>query len=113
MRSTCFIILIFFAGASTAGRLDNATVSSVVVDSNGIARVTLDGGTEVDPPPGCTVNSSKFTYDLNGLSGSAWHSMILTAQATQKNVHIIGKNTCLALNGALYEEAGTIYTLSQ
>lgn len=113
MRLICFFTLTLLANISAAGHFNNAIISSVVVDSYGVARVTLNSFSQVEPPPGCTVNATKLTYDVNGTSGSAWHSMVLSAQARQAKVHIIGKNTCLALNGSLYEEVGTIYTLSQ
>lgn len=114
MKITTFVILFILAGTCAAGQFNDVMITSIAVDSYGIARVTISGGTEVNPPPQCTSDSSKLTYDLNGLSGSGWHSMVLAAQAAQRKIHIIGKNSCLALwNSTPYEEVDTLYILSQ
>ena len=115
MRTIFFVVLTLVASAAAAGGRNNTTVSSVVVDRWGIARVTLNGGTEITTPAStCTSNASKLVYDVNGPSGSAWHSMLLTAQTTQRKVNVIGQGglKCLDLNGTAYEEVATVYIFS-
>ncbi|MGS2717040.1 hypothetical protein ACVBE9_02620 [Eionea flava] len=113
MKLVSFILLMIVTDSVFAGHFNDATISSVVVDANGIARVTLNGAKQVKAPAGCSVNGTKLTYDVNGPAGSAWHSMAIAAQVAQKNVHIIGKNSCLVFNSSLYEEISTFYMLNQ
>jgi hypothetical protein len=97
-----------------AGQINNATITRITNDENGIVRITLNGGSEITPKAGCSSSSDgrELTYDLNAVAGKGWHSIALTALATSKPVHVIGKNTCGTLWGSnAYENVGTLYIM--
>ena len=105
-----------FIQETTAGQFNNAKIDTVATDSSGITRVTLIGGTEVSPKAACSSSADgrQFTYDLNSPSGSGWHSIVLSALAAQKEVHFVGKNTCLNIWSTMpFEETKTIYILNK
>ena len=97
-----------------AGQVNNATISTVAMDESGLVRITIEGGTEINPKAGCSssANNDEYIYDMNSVAGKGWHAIVLSAQLTQKEIHIIGKNSCLALWGTNpYEAVKTLYMM--
>lgn len=109
MRRTILAALfsVAFSAICSAGQVNDAKINRITVDDLGNVRLTLVGGTDVNPKAGCTSSADgrEYTFDISSVSGSAWHSIALTALAAQKNIHIIGKNSCLALWGSTPFEA--------
>lgn len=97
-----------------SGQINNVIIDTIVVDQYGMARITASGGSEVKSKASCSnsTNNNEYVYDVNSIAGKAWHSMVLSAQATQKKVHLVGKNSCLMLWGTNpYEAINAIYLL--
>ncbi len=104
------LILVSFPAFSL--QVNNAAVSTIVIDGSGIVRVTLSGGSTLNEKPGCSQSSAgkEFTLDVNSTAGSAWYSALLSAHTANRKVHIIGSNSCLPLWGSsLYESVSTVY----
>jgi len=115
MKNILFFAILLNAQLVIAGQINDAVIDNVAADSNGIVRVTLLEGREISIKPSCSASSDgkQFTYDLNSPAGPGWHSMVLSAQASKKKVHFIGKNSCLAIWGTTaYEEVSSIYVLT-
>ena len=117
MKIKILIALSMITNLSFAGQFNDAHVDTIATDEDGFVLVTLIGGTEVTPKPSCTSSQDgrEFAYDLRSPSGLAWHSMVLSAQATQKKVHFIGTENCLNFrhvpDDPHFEEIGIIYIL--
>ena len=117
MKIKILIALSMITNLSFAGQFNDAHVDTIATDKDEFVRVTLVGGTEVTPKPSCTSSQDgrEFAYDLRSPSGLAWHSMVLSAQATQKKVHFIGTDRCLdfrhAPDNPRFEGISIIYIL--
>lgn len=84
LKAICVSILL--SQSAIAGQVNNAAINTVTALDTGLVRVTISGGTEVTSKAGCSAstNNNEFIYDINSAAGQGWHSMVLTAQTTQK-----------------------------
>jgi hypothetical protein len=95
-------------------QVNNATVTTLVIDGSGIVRATVTGGSTLNEKPGCSQSSSgrEFTFDVNSTAGSAWYSALLAAHTAKKKIHIIGGGSCLLLWGSSpFETVSTVYLI--
>ncbi|MDC5850973.1 hypothetical protein OPW32_17395 [Vibrio europaeus] len=91
---TIFLLFILLSSAAFAGQ-QTGTVSWVEVRaSDGLVYFGLSGEAATGQPP-CATHSYWMIRDENSNSGRLQYSMLLSAQASGKQVSVFGMNTCI------------------
>ena len=89
-----FLLLLIVCSFSVLAGSQIGTVSSVIVRaSDGLTYFTLNGAAKSDNPT-CATNSYWMIKDENSEVGKKQYAMVLAAQASGRELTVVGMNSC-------------------
>ena len=93
MKNLLFVILFIISTPLLASSQTGKVKQLYVRDSDGLVYFTLDTASPADKPA-CATKVYWMIKDENSETGKKQYSLLLTAQAAQKRITVIGYGTC-------------------